>query len=51
MSVKPKSSYNPLTDPHLAAHYASRRQRKHLKSAGLVRKFKFYRVLKFGSFS
>jgi len=38
MSVKPKSSYNPLTDPHLAAHYASRRQRKHLKSAGLIKR-------------
>ena len=30
------ASYNPLTDPHLAAHYSNRRRRKQLKSAGLV---------------
>jgi len=32
------ASYNPLTDPHLAAHYSNRRRRKQLKSAGLIRK-------------
>ena len=44
------ANYNPLTDPHLAAHYSSTRKRKDLKSAGLVSLYKGLELIRISMF-